>query len=105
MHIYTFGAYILAGENDWEWWDKSVPGKLRSLDEDGFRLVFFTNQAGIEKDKVKPETVRNKVEAIIKELAVPVQVSDKSFGWYQQSCPVIKYLFLSKGKSIVLPCI
>lgn len=38
-------------------------------------MVFFTNQAGIEKGNVKPETVKDKVEAMIKELEIPVQVS------------------------------
>nr|KAG5697411.1 hypothetical protein BaRGS_008837 [Batillaria attramentaria] len=47
---------------------RGVAGKLRALDKDGFRVVFFTNQAGIEKDKVKPDTVKDKIEAIIKEL-------------------------------------
>ncbi|XP_070194979.1 bifunctional polynucleotide phosphatase/kinase-like isoform X2 [Littorina saxatilis] len=62
------------GSNDWEWWDNRVPDKLRQLHKDGFRVLFITNQAGIEKDKVKPQTVKDKLEAIIKELGIPVQV-------------------------------
>lgn len=68
------GRKFATGSNDWEWWDNKVPEKLRSLDKDGYRVVFFTNQAGIEKDKVKPETVKDKIEAIIKKLGIPVQV-------------------------------
>ncbi|KAK7484043.1 hypothetical protein BaRGS_00024655 [Batillaria attramentaria] len=68
------GRKFAVGSNDWEWWDDSVAGKLRALDKDGFRVVFFTNQAGIEKDKVKPDTVKDKIEAIIKELGIPVLV-------------------------------
>ena len=67
-------VHLSAGANDWEWWEECVPDKLRKLNKDGFRVVFFTNQAGIEKDKVKPETVKDKFEAIIKELNIPVQV-------------------------------
>ena len=64
-----------SGSKDWEWWDECVPEKLRKLDKDGYRVVFFTNQAGMEKGIVKPETVKDKVEAMIKELGIPVQVS------------------------------
>ncbi|PVD23837.1 hypothetical protein C0Q70_17111 [Pomacea canaliculata] len=98
------GRKFATGENDWEWWDKSVPGKLCSLDEDGYRLVFFTNQAGIEKDKVKPETVRNKVEAIIKELAVPVQVFIcTGTNHYRKPSPLMwEYLNESCNQSVVV---
>ncbi|KAL8622446.1 hypothetical protein ACOMHN_034111 [Nucella lapillus] len=68
------GRKFATGSNDWEWWEECVPEKLQKLDQDGYRVVFFTNQAGIEKDKVKPKTVKDKFEAIIKELGIPVQV-------------------------------
>ena len=64
-----------SGSMDWEWWDECVPEKLQKLDKDGYRVVFFTNQAGMEKGIVKPETVKDKVEAMIKGLGIPVQVS------------------------------
>jgi bifunctional polynucleotide phosphatase/kinase len=38
-------------------------------------VIFFTNQAGIEKLKVQPEELQRKIEAIIKELDIPVLVS------------------------------
>ena len=62
------------GASDWEWWDDVVPEKLRDLNKDGYRVVFFTNQAGIEKLKVKPEEIMKKVEDIIAELGIPVLV-------------------------------
>lgn len=48
---------------------------MKELDEDGFRVVFFTNQAGIEKMKVKPAEIKDKIEAIITALDIPVLVS------------------------------
>lgn len=66
------GRKFAAGASDWEWWDESVPDKLRELHKDGFRVIFFTNQAGIEKLKVTPEELQRKIEAIIKELDIPV---------------------------------
>jgi bifunctional polynucleotide phosphatase/kinase len=40
-------------------------------------VVFFTNQAGIEKLKTKPEDIMKKVEDMIAELAIPVLVRDR----------------------------
>ncbi|KAK3591259.1 hypothetical protein CHS0354_010624 [Potamilus streckersoni] len=49
------GKKFATGASDWEWWNECVPTKLQKLHKDGYRVVFFTNQAGIEKMKVKPE--------------------------------------------------
>ena len=53
-----------------------MPAHLRKLHAEGFRVLFFTNQAGIEKLKVKPEEIQRKCEAIIKELDIPVMVGN-----------------------------
>lgn len=68
------GRKFATGSKDWEFLYDCVPDKLLQLDKDGYRIVFFTNQAGIEKDKVKPETIKDKIEAIIKSLGITVQV-------------------------------
>jgi bifunctional polynucleotide phosphatase/kinase len=33
--------------NDWCWWHGSVPGKLKELHSNGYRLVIMSNQSGI----------------------------------------------------------
>lgn len=66
------GRRFATGSKDWEWWDDSVPGKLKALDKDGYRVIFFTNQAGIEKLKVTIEEITVKIENIIKELGIPI---------------------------------
>ncbi|KAL4236921.1 hypothetical protein ACF0H5_005307 [Mactra antiquata] len=66
------GRKFATGATDWEWWDDCVPKKLQSLHKDGYRVIFYTNQAGIEKLKVKPEELMRKIEAIIKELDIPI---------------------------------
>lgn len=66
------GKKFAQGPNDWEWWDGCVPQKLRDLNTQGYRVVFFTNQAGIEKLKTKAEDITKKVEDMIGELAIPV---------------------------------
>ena len=71
-------AFLLLGAADWKWLYPCVPDKLRQLNKDGYRVVFFTNQVGIEKLKVKPEEIQRKVEAMISELDIPAYVSIKS---------------------------
>ena len=68
-------SLIFPGSNDWEWLYDDVPDKLRELHHDGYRVAFFTNQAGIEKLKVTPETIKIKIEAMIKDLDFPCLVS------------------------------
>ena len=42
--------------------------------EDAYKIVFFTNQGGIDTGKVKKEDFRRKVAAIVKELDIPIQL-------------------------------
>ena len=42
--------------------------------EDGYKIIFFTNQGGIETGKVKKDDFRRKITAIVKELDVPIQL-------------------------------
>ena len=76
------------GSKDWEWWDDSVPGKLKDLHKNGYRVIFFTNQAGIEKLKVQPEEITTKIEDIIKELGIPIYVSFCHSGDQQKQCAI-----------------
>jgi bifunctional polynucleotide phosphatase/kinase len=46
------GKNFAINASDWKWFSKEVPQKLKELHSSGFRIVFFTNQAGIEKQKV-----------------------------------------------------
>ena len=44
-------------------------------------MIFFTNQAGIEKLKVTIDEITIKIENIIKELGIPVYVSIDKFNF------------------------
>lgn len=60
--------------DDWQIAFSEVPGKLKSLHKDGYKIVFFTNQAGIGSGKLKIADFRKKVERIVAKFNVPVQV-------------------------------
>ena len=57
---------------DWKWFSKEVPAKLKELHSTGYRVVFITNQAGIEKQKVKFSELKSKFEAMLVELDLPI---------------------------------
>ena len=67
--------FLATGKNDWQWLYDCVVTSLRKLHDDGFQVVLFTNQAGIEKMKVKPEDLMEKIDAIVMELEIPCFVS------------------------------
>ena len=39
-----------------------MPKKLKELDDSGFRIVFFSNQGGIEKGKATVAELQSKVQ-------------------------------------------
>ena len=55
------GRKFSTGRKDWKWWDASVLSKLKKLNEEGFKVVIFSNQQGIEKKKVRASDVCNKI--------------------------------------------
>ena len=68
------GKKFPTGPKDWAFLLDCVPAKLKELHNDGTKLVFFTNQAGIEKKKVDVLELQTKFEDIINNLGVPVLV-------------------------------
>lgn len=70
--------------SDWKWWDASVPAKLRSMYEEGYRIVLLSNQAGITirpDPKIKgPKNPRRlpmwkqKLAAVLSQLDLPTTV-------------------------------
>uniref|UniRef100_A0A8D8HAT3 Bifunctional polynucleotide phosphatase/kinase n=1 Tax=Culex pipiens TaxID=7175 RepID=A0A8D8HAT3_CULPI len=60
--------------DDWQIAFPEVPGKLKTLHKNGFKIVIFTNQAGISKGKLKIEEFRTKIEALQAKLNLPMQV-------------------------------
>lgn len=43
----TSGKKHAGSATDWKWWDPTVPGRLRELHAEGYRVVILSNQAGL----------------------------------------------------------
>ena len=68
------GKKFPTGPNDWKFLLDCVSAKLKDLHTSGTKVVFFTNQAGIEKKKVDVQELQKKFEDIVNSLGIPVQV-------------------------------
>ena len=67
------GKTFAVDASDWKWWDSSVPKKLKKAHEDGFKIVIFSNQAGISTGNVSLHTLKSKFVQMFKELKIPFQ--------------------------------
>ena len=85
------GRVFPKDEHDWRILYPEVPGKLKKLVEDGFKLVLITNQAGIAKGKLTIEQFSRKVVSILARLGVnaTVFVSTAETGYYRKPRPGI----------------
>ena len=63
-----------------------VPGKLKKLVADGYKLVFITNQAGIAKGKMTVERFQTKMSKLLARLGMPTTVfaSISEVGYYRK---------------------
>lgn len=60
--------------DDWQLAFAEIPGKLKELQRNGFKIVFLTNQSGMTVGKLKPEDFKKKLKSIIGKLNIPIQV-------------------------------
>eukprot|EP00123_Amoebidium_parasiticum_P006881 comp17719_c0_seq1/m.17640 comp17719_c0_seq1/g.17640 ORF comp17719_c0_seq1/g.17640 comp17719_c0_seq1/m.17640 type:complete len:440 (-) comp17719_c0_seq1:199-1518(-) len=60
--------------HDWKFLFDCIPAKLQDLHKNGYRLVFFTNQNGILKGKVKATDFYKKLNNVVAKAEVPVLV-------------------------------
>uniref|UniRef100_A0A0N5AK68 Bifunctional polynucleotide phosphatase/kinase n=1 Tax=Syphacia muris TaxID=451379 RepID=A0A0N5AK68_9BILA len=60
--------------DDWKLFDAAVPNVLQKFYSDGFKIVIFTNQKGIQTGKIDANSFKRKIENILLVLKVPIQV-------------------------------
>ncbi|TRY61561.1 hypothetical protein TCAL_05698, partial [Tigriopus californicus] len=68
------GRVFAKDVNDWRILYPEVPGKLKSLHLDGYKIVIITNQRGIAIGRVKLDDFKVKVQRIAQKLNVPLQL-------------------------------
>lgn len=68
------GAKFARNHEDWVWWHETVPRKLEEYHQQGYRLIIFTNQGGIEKQHTKLDDIKRKCEKLIEEVNAPMFV-------------------------------
>ncbi|CAO4375352.1 unnamed protein product [Caenorhabditis nigoni] len=72
---------------DWQLLFESIPSELKKLSSDGWKIVIFTNQKGIQVAKVDRNEFKKKIEAIVAKLGVPVQAFvSVAGGRYRKPC-------------------
>jgi bifunctional polynucleotide phosphatase/kinase len=67
----------------WKWWDASVPGKLKSLHDEGYIVIILSNQSNIslkdnkkslQKDMASLTNFKSQLRSILTQLDLPISV-------------------------------
>ncbi|KAL9559163.1 hypothetical protein MBANPS3_000567 [Mucor bainieri] len=67
------GRVFAKDEFDWKWWDPVVPKRIEALHDEGFKIVIFSNQNGLNSDN-KIKGFQHKIESMLKQISSPVLV-------------------------------
>lgn len=67
------GKTFQTNYDDWKLLYPEVAEKIQRLSQDGFKIVIFSNQSGLEKGKIEPRGFKRKIEKIVEALKVPIQ--------------------------------
>ncbi|GFX60376.1 hypothetical protein TNCV_4075981 [Trichonephila clavipes] len=84
--------------DDWKIMYAEIPGKLKKLHAEGYKIVIFTNQKGISRGRTSAPDFKKKVQRIIQKLGVPIQVMvSTGSGKYRKPNTGMWDYFIQKG--------
>ncbi|XP_067221171.1 bifunctional polynucleotide phosphatase/kinase isoform X2 [Chanodichthys erythropterus] len=69
------GKVFPTSPDDWRILFPEIQPRLASLLKKGYKVVFFTNQMGISRGKLRPEVFKSKAEDILQTLQLPIQAN------------------------------
>lgn len=81
--ISPIGAKFARSAQSWRWWHTSVPGRLRSLYEDGYLVAIFTNQGNVslkpdpkslKKDTTSLANLKEQMASVLRQLDLPISI-------------------------------
>ncbi|XP_060076989.1 bifunctional polynucleotide phosphatase/kinase-like [Ylistrum balloti] len=93
--ITTKSGRVFPKDNgDWKILYPEIPGKLKKLHEQGYKIVFFTNQKGVEKGKTLIEDLQQKFTSLLKLMGVSAQILiSTGDGMFRKPClGMLKFL-------------
>lgn len=89
---------------DWKWWNPAVVPTLKKYWNNGYKIVIFTNQAGIEKNKTKPDEIKTKILALCKELGFPIwaYAAAATNNWRKPHSEMWQYLITKANSGVTV---
>ncbi|KIV88376.1 polynucleotide kinase 3'-phosphatase [Exophiala mesophila] len=75
------GSKWARSPTSWKWWDQSIPGRLKQLHEEGYAIVFLSNQGNVslkdnpkslQKDTPSLVNLKNQITSIFRQLDIPL---------------------------------
>lgn len=94
------GRVFPINRDDWTLANSAIKIMLKNLINNGYKIVIFTNQAGISRGKTSVVDFKYKIEKIIQELEIPVQVfiATSDYNIYRKPAPGMWDALIQKVK-------
>ena len=81
------GNVFPKNKDDWKFFNKNVINVLKSLYENKYEIIIFTNQGGLIKKESKKKDFLDKINKIYKELQIPFSIFISiSYGYFRKPC-------------------